>query len=75
MDVKYDASCANGALVNNFSKRKRSVATYKLGRKTELSTTDGGTYWYEYDKSSNVISTSNSRLLNEGRRINFIYDS
>uniref|UniRef100_UPI00388D603C RHS repeat domain-containing protein n=1 Tax=Treponema sp. TaxID=166 RepID=UPI00388D603C len=28
-----------------------------------------------YDKSSNVISTSNSRLLNEGRRINFIYDS
>ncbi len=28
---KFDASCANGALVNNFSKRKRSVATYKLG--------------------------------------------
>ncbi len=75
MDVKYDASCANGALVNNFSERKRSVATYRLGRKTELSTTDGGTYWYEYDKSSNVISTSNSRLLNEGRRINFVYDS
>ena len=64
------------AAVEDDDRRDEVKVTYdKLGRKTELSTTDGGTYWYEYDKSSNVISTSNSRLLNEGRRINFIYDS
>ena len=74
MDVKYDASCANGALDNNFSERKRSVATYKLGRKTELSSVDGGTYYYDYDASSNMIHMSNTRLLNEGRKINYIYD-
>ena len=28
---EFDASCANGALDNNFSECKRSVATYKLG--------------------------------------------
>ncbi len=46
-----------------------------LGRKTEISTIDGGTYYYIYDDIGNLSYTTNSRLLANGKQINYSYDS
>ena len=45
-----------------------------LGRRTELSSVDGGSYYYTYDAAGNVVQETNSKLLKEGKSINYQYD-
>ncbi|MBP5402883.1 MAG: hypothetical protein J6Y36_06980 [Treponema sp.] len=45
-----------------------------LGRRTELSSVDGGSYYYTYDIAGNLVQETNSKLLKEGKSINYQYD-
>ena len=45
-----------------------------LGRKLEISTIDGGTYYNIYDDEGNLSYTTNSRLAAENKQITYVYD-
>ena len=70
---KYNAL---GQMMSAFDMENNEVkVTYDLlGRRTGISSVDGGTYYYEYNSNGNLERMTNTRLLLQGKHITYLYD-
>ncbi len=70
----YDASCADGAPVNNFLKRKRREAAYECGQRVYIKYANGVSTTYDYKKETrllDVIKTKKDSKLYQNIKYDF----